>query len=54
MDKKYFVEIISIETDAVEKTLGPYASRHLADKAENGVMRNLNFDDFYTQIVESA
>ncbi len=33
------------------ETLGPYASATLADKADDGVNRNLNHDRFFTRIV---
>ena len=50
---KWYVKIIESLPDGkerVEKSLGPYASEHLADKADMGVNRNLNHERFFTRI----
>ena len=45
-----FVEILSEETCAVVKSLGPYTSERQAEKAERGVSANLDHDRYYTRV----
>lgn len=47
----WFVDILSYEDDTRIRRLGPFPSMHLADKADDGVNRNLNHEMFYTEIV---
>lgn len=54
MNESHFVEIISRESGCVEKRIGPYGSHSAADRAENGILINLNHDDFYTIIVHEG
>lgn len=49
----HYVHIIRYDGDAKVKTLGPYGSDRLADKAESGVLRNLS-DEYYTMTEEVA
>ncbi len=44
-----FVEVVESATDEVVKRLGPFASEHLAEKADRGANINLNHDRFYTR-----
>lgn len=48
---KWFVEIVEFGTDKIEKKLGPYANERTADKASNGVDRNLNHDKYFTRVM---
>lgn len=45
------VEVRDCDTDKPVKVLGPYAQERLAEKADDGVNRNLNHEAFYTVIV---
>lgn len=47
--KQLSIEIVETATGKVEKKLGPYASEHLCDKADDGVNRNLDHERFYTR-----
>ena len=47
--EKWFVERVCYETDAVKKRLGPYPCASYADKAEDGVNRNLDTVRFWTR-----
>jgi hypothetical protein len=49
----YLVEIVRREDDKVERTLA-YDSDRLADRAEQGVWRNLDHDRYYTRIVPGS
>ena len=44
-----YVEVVSYETGEVVKTLGPYASERLAEKAQDGVDANLDHENYYTR-----
>lgn len=46
------VEIIEDATEKVVKRLGPYASRRLAEKAMNGVLRQLDHENFSVRLVK--
>jgi hypothetical protein len=49
-----YVEVVSYETGEVVKTLGPYASERLAEKAERGVEANLDHENYYTRTVAAT
>ena len=51
---EFFVEVVSYESDEVIRRIGPYASERAADKAENGVMANMNHDAYYTRVAEDG
>ena len=51
---KFFVEIIEIATRKPEKTLGPYDTRRVAGRAEDGVNRNLDHKRFFTHVTEKS
>lgn len=46
---EYFVRIIEWGTERIERELGPYGSLRLAERAEDGVLRNLDQERFYTE-----
>lgn len=48
----YYVCIIGYTDKANVKTLGPYGSERLAERAEDGVNRSLNHDVYYTTMEE--
>lgn len=48
---RFFVEIVESASGGVEKKLGPYPSRRMAEKAEAGVCRNLDHERFYTRVL---
>ena len=47
----YYVRIISYETDEITHQIGPISYLRKAEKAEAGLNRNLNHDDYYTDLV---
>jgi hypothetical protein len=47
-----YIQIREWGTDRVERELGPYANQRIADRAENGLMRQLDHERFYTETVE--
>ena len=51
MDKPtngYYVTIVKFDSNTIVKAIGPYTSIRQADKADDGVNRNLNHVDYYT------
>lgn len=51
LEPGHYVHIVHGPTEKREKTLGPYATERLADKAEAGVLRNLSHH-YYTDLEE--
>lgn len=49
---KYIVNVVEYKTGDVVKTLGPYPSERQAEKADDGLQRNLNHELYFTEIVE--
>jgi hypothetical protein len=49
---EWWIHIRSYGTEAVAHKVGPYTSYRQADKADNGLNRNLDHDRFYTEIIE--
>lgn len=47
----HYVQVIEIETGNKIKELGPYKSERMAEKAEDGVNRNLNHHKFFTWVI---
>lgn len=47
---KHFVHIIEHGTERVESELGPYDSERTAERADDGVNRNLDHSRFYTMV----
>lgn len=47
----YYVQLIEISTEKVIKEMGPHTERQ-AKKIESGADRNLNHQQFYTNIVQ--
>lgn len=45
----HYIDIISHETGETIKTLGPYASGRLADRAESGLTRQIDHERFYSR-----
>jgi hypothetical protein len=54
MAKQWFVEIVESATDKVELRTGPFPSERSAERCEDGAMRNLCHEAFYTRIVEEG
>jgi hypothetical protein len=50
MTAQKMVEVIETDTGKVEKALGPYSERG-AERAELGVLANMNRDAYHTRIV---
>ncbi len=50
-DECLCVEIVDSETDEVIEKLGPYATQRQAERADDGVSRNLNHDKYFTRLV---
>lgn len=48
----WYVLVIETATGKEEKRLGPM-SAHKADKVENGILRNLDYEHFYTSVEPS-
>ena len=48
----FWVQVIETETEKVEREIGPYTTERMAERAEDGVNRNLNHDRFHTDIRE--
>lgn len=48
--KLWTVEVLDFDDNVVRRL--EYLSAHLAEKAERGVLRNLNTERYYTRIVE--
>jgi hypothetical protein len=46
---QHYVDIISYEGENVVKSLGPYESKRLAEKAERGLSYQLDYSRFYSQ-----
>lgn len=47
-----YIQIREWNTNRLERELGPYASQRIADRAEDGLMRQIDHDRFYTETVE--
>ena len=47
---EYYVDIISHKANETVKSLGPYNSEKTAEKAERGLLYQLDHGRFYTQI----
>lgn len=47
-----YIQIREFKTDRLERELGPYPNQRIADRAEDGLMRQLDHDRFYTETVE--
>lgn len=54
MTTTYMVEIVNYDTGIAEKKIGPFNSKCRAEKAEDGVIINLNHDEYYTRIAEKS
>ena len=50
MKSQWFVDVIEKATRSVVKTLGPYSSERNAEKAERGVLINMNTAEFFTTV----
>lgn len=52
--KGWYVQIIEVTDggEKIDRELGPYDDERLADKADNGVNRNLNHERFFTRQVQ--
>lgn len=53
--KGFYVQIIELlddGTERIERELGPYANESQADKADDGVNRNMNHERFFTRQVQ--
>lgn len=58
---QYYIEIVEYPTKEladdeefqIERRLGPYSSERLADRADNGINRQLDHERFFTRIVET-
>lgn len=48
-----YVEVVEYESDKVVKRMGPFSSERQADKCCDGVDRNLNHEQFYSQTHEA-
>ena len=46
----YYVQVREIVGDKLEREIGPYASLRLAEKAEDGVLRQLNHERYFTDV----
>lgn len=55
MDKEYYIQVVEIGKepgqDEVWKEIGPFSSRLTAEKATEGIMRNLDWIKFFTKVV---
>ena len=51
---EYFVQIIENHTGNKIEEIGPYSSERMAERAERGVLRNLNRDRYFTYVVSSS
>lgn len=47
---EFFVEIVEIKTGVVDQRM-VFDSQRQAEKAERGVLRNLNTDEYFVRIV---
>lgn len=46
----WYVEIIPYRDTEPRKVIGPFSTERQADRAERGVMHNLNHHDYYTVV----
>jgi hypothetical protein len=46
----FYVQVIEFESGKVERELGPYVNERLAEKADDGLTRQLNHERYYTRI----
>lgn len=46
----WYVEIIPYRDTEPRKVIGPFLTERQADRAERGVMHNLNHHDYYTMV----
>lgn len=51
MGAQYFIEVVEFETEKVERTLGPFVNERQADRAEDGLNRQLNHERYFTRAV---
>jgi hypothetical protein len=51
--KQFYVEIVEDETDLVVSRMGPMDERR-ANRVEDGAGINLNWEKFFTRVVESS
>lgn len=50
---KYILRVIKYEGDEVVREIR-CRNKQVAEKAEDGVLRNMNHDDYYTEIKEQS
>jgi len=50
---EYTVQIKQFSDDEVIKELGPFKIKRMAEKCEDGVLINLNYEEYYTDIIEN-
>ena len=49
----FYLEIVNSKSGEVVKRMGPMSQRK-AEKTENGVMINLNHDEYYARLVSAV
>jgi len=49
---KYIVQVVEYKTGHAVHTIGPFYSERQAEKADDGLQRNLNHELYFTQLVE--
>lgn len=49
---RHFVDVVAVASDEVVRTLGPYESESLAERAERGLNMQINHESFYTNARE--
>ena len=50
----YYVDIIEYETEETVKSLGPYPTDRMAEKADRGLGYQLDHSRFYSQLRKDA
>lgn len=48
----WYVDVVRAATGEIEKSLGPYGSERTAERAEDGLNRNIDHERYYTDIRE--
>ena len=46
---EHYIDIVSYGTGETVKTLGPFLSDRLADRAEGGLLRQIDHERFYSR-----
>jgi uncharacterized FlaG/YvyC family protein len=49
---KFVIQVREFNTDTLVREIGPYQSLRLAEKAEDGLTRQLDHDRFYSDVIE--